>query len=116
MSLSSRRSLDPTQEEPKTDAQVAPAETVLELLDDQYARRILMLLQEQPRCARELTEACQTSRTTIYRRLKRLEAAGLVESTMTVHPDGHHRKTFAAAFDEITLTLSSGELVTDLPV
>jgi len=73
-----------------------------------------MTLQDEPKCARELKKECQTSRPTIYRRLNRLESAGLIDAKMTLHPEGHHRKEFVAAFDQITLNFSQGELVADI--
>lgn len=98
-----------TGEEPEP----APNE-VLELLDDQYARSILTALTEGPKPARELVGACEGSRPTVYRRLDRLESAGLVASHTALHPDGHHRKEFSATVDRITLSLDDGEFVASL--
>jgi DNA-binding HxlR family transcriptional regulator len=89
-------------------------ETVLELLDDDHSRTILISLQHEPKCARALKEECQTSRPTIYRRLNRLESAGLIEARMSLHPEGHHRKEFVAVFDQITLNLTKGEIVAEI--
>lgn len=73
-----------------------PSETVLSLLGDTYARRILLLLVERPRTGRELTTATDMSRPTVYRRLERLREAGLVGSELQLDPDGHHRNRFHA--------------------
>lgn len=67
---------------------------VLALLDDDYARCILVAASEEPMTARELVEACDASDPTVYRRLERLRAAELVAEEQTVDPDGHHRKAY----------------------
>ena len=83
--------------------------TLLELLDDEYALDILEALDGGAKPARELVEACDGSRPTVYRRLDRLETAGLVDSETAVHPDGHHRKEFTTDVERVTLELTDGE-------
>jgi DNA-binding transcriptional ArsR family regulator len=86
-----------------------PAEMVFELLDDPHVRTILNAVRDEPRPARELVELCEGSRPTVYRRLERLETAGLVESQTQVHPDGHHRKLFTTDVEAISLELCDGK-------
>lgn len=112
MSLRSPPKTESTQRD--ADTRTVPPETVLEFLDDDHSRAILVSLQDEPKCARELKKECQTSRPTIYRRLNRLEAAGLIRASMTLHPEGHHRKEFVAAFEDITLNLTEGELIANI--
>jgi len=76
--------------------QSADADELLELLGDDHARRVLHEIAAEPRTGRELVAAVDVSKSTVYRRLERLEAAGLVESTRRIDPDGHHRKQFHA--------------------
>jgi DNA-binding transcriptional ArsR family regulator len=84
---------------------VDPAD-LLSVLEDEHARRILNVVSDHPRPARELVEECDASRATVYRRLDRLEEQGLVTSGMEVDPRGHHRKVFEATLDEATISLS----------
>lgn len=102
-----RRRIDT--ETPRTDTppQGADDETMLSLMSDDYARDILDALGEQPLCARELVDRMDASRPTVYRRLQRLEDAGVVEGVMTVHPEGHHRKQFRITVDHMHLTFGS---------
>ena len=86
---------------------VAPT-TLLELLDDEYARGILEATVEEAVPARELAERLDASRATVYRRLERLEEAGLVEPAMTYDADGYHRKVFRATLRSVTVTLADG--------
>lgn len=92
-------------------ADLAPT-TLLELLDDEYARGILEATANKAVPARELAERLDASRATVYRRLERLEEAGLVEPAMTYDADGYHRKVFRATLQSATVTLGDGALET----
>ena len=76
---------------------------ILSAVSDEYARHILELLATRPLSARELVERLDASRATVYRRLDRLESAGVVTSSMSIHPDGHHRKEFRIAADGVRI-------------
>lgn len=76
-------------------------EDLLELLGDEYACEILRVLEDGPTPARVLIEERGLSRATVYRRLDRLTEAGIVESHLTPHPDGHHRREFSLVVDEV---------------
>lgn len=73
-----------------------PAEELLELIGDEYTRRVLQAVTDQPRTGREITDATDVSKPTVYRRLEKLETAGLVEATQRLDPDGHHCKQYHA--------------------
>ncbi|MFQ3476319.1 helix-turn-helix transcriptional regulator [Halonotius sp. F2-221B] len=76
-------------------------DAVLELLSDEYARRVIDALSDRPASAPTLRNALSASRATIYRRLNELEAAGLVETAVAVDPDGHHRKRYHLVVEEL---------------
>jgi predicted ArsR family transcriptional regulator len=84
--------------------------TVVGLLDDEYARAILTATSDEAMSATELAEVCDISTSTAYRRLERLEEAGLVEPTMTYDADGYHRKEFRATLRSATVTLDGGNV------
>lgn len=69
---------------------------LLDLIGDEYARRVLLTLVDTPQTGRELVDTTDMSKATVYRRLDRLEDAGLVETRQLVDLDGHHRKQFSA--------------------
>ena len=90
-------------------------ECFLEVITDKYARRILAALVDRPTAAATLAEELDASRPTVYRRLNSLESAGLIESTVALDPDGHHRKRFHVVVDSANLTFdSSGIEITTL--
>jgi DNA-binding transcriptional ArsR family regulator len=78
-------------------------ETVLSLVNDEYAHDILSALGNRPLAARELIERLDASRATVYRRLNKLESAGIVESSMSIHPEGYHRKKFRMCVEGVHL-------------
>lgn len=82
----------------------------LELLADSYARELLVVLSRGPRCGRALAEACSFSRPTVYRRLNRLEDAGLVEAETRLDPDGNHCKEFTLVRDSLQVTIADGAI------
>lgn len=104
---------------PREEAHVVEGERaseLLELLEDDYARRILAALERGPQPARELVAACDASRATVYRRLDRLEEFGLVTTDMELHRDGHHRTVYDAAFRRATVEQVGGTLQVRLVV
>lgn len=84
--------------------------TILALLGDEYARRLLTLLVEQPRTGRELAAATDMSRPTIYRRIEQLAENGLVRTEMEFDPDGHHRKRFHATVSGFDFEIGADEI------
>lgn len=81
-------------------------DTVLSLLDDEYAEDILVETYVEPRSARRLAELCDASRSTVYRRIEQLQDHDLVETRQQIDPDGHHREVYAASLERVTVELT----------
>ena len=84
-----------------------PDEDVLHVLDDEYAKEILVETYAEPRSARRLAELCDASRSTVYRRIERLQNHDLVESRQRLDPEGHHREVYAASLQRVTVELTA---------
>lgn len=84
--------------------------TVLELLDDEHVRSILVATSETPRSANELSERCGLSTSSIYRRLDRLTDADLVGERTRPRSDGHHETVYVTRLDRFELTIQDGDL------
>jgi DNA-binding transcriptional MocR family regulator len=80
-------------------------EEIYALLDDDYARRILVETYEDARSAESLSEACGASESTIYRRVERLRDRDLLEGVQRLDPDGHHHEVYAARLERVTVDL-----------
>lgn len=89
-------------------------EELLAILGDDLARQVLRHVAKDPLPAKVLADRMGVARSTVYSRLNRLETAGLVESSMSYHPDGHHRRRFVARIEELHVSLDDGELCVDL--
>lgn len=82
-------------------------ETIAGLLAKPDVRAILAAVARQPRSTAELTDVADVSRQTVYRRLERLEAAGLVAERTNPRPDGHHESVYTATLRELRVALSA---------
>lgn len=82
----------------------------LDLLDDEYTREILVTLARGPQRGRELLSSCDASRSTVYRRLNRLQAGGFVTAETVVDPDGHHCNAYRLARDRLTVCIDTDGL------
>lgn len=99
-----RRNVD---EDKETDGLSADDEDLLALLDDSYARCILMATARKPMTASQLEEHCNTSHPTIYRRVNALIDAGLVTKQTELDPEGHHRNIYVATLEELVVSLDT---------
>jgi DNA-binding transcriptional ArsR family regulator len=91
-------------------------DALLELLGDEYVCDILRALADGPRTARRLTEQFEMSRPTVYRRLGRLQDAGIISSTMKLDRDGHHRQAFYLVVDEIEFQVHEDGIDGTVPI
>ena len=80
-------------------------DAVSQLLGDDCARTILEHTVDDPMTAAQLTDRCDASRATVYRRLDELAERGLLVEVTTPDPDGHHRTAYAANLDRVVVTL-----------
>lgn len=86
-----------------TNLETPSATELLELLGDEYTRAVLQAVTEQSRTGREIIDATEMSKATVYRRLDELQDAGVVESRTSIDPDGHHREEFHAVLEQLNV-------------
>ncbi|GGM60302.1 DNA-binding Lrp family transcriptional regulator [Halarchaeum rubridurum] len=87
-----------------------PDEELFALLDDEYARAILTQTSTEPMSAKTLSDRCDASLPTVYRRAERLVEAGLLTERTEIGDSGHHYSVFEARLDRLTVDLDDGEL------
>ena len=86
------------------------AEELFALLDDEYARAILAQTSIEPMSAKKLSDRCDASLPTVYRRAERLVDCGLLAERTELGESGHHHSVFEARLDSLTVDLDEGDL------
>ncbi|EMA08968.1 hypothetical protein C436_19658 [Haloarcula marismortui ATCC 33800] len=97
---------DMTTRDTVTDGQ--DLETVVALLDDEYARAILTATSTEPMTVQELADRTEASPSTLYRRVERLKAVGFLDEQTRVRPDGHHDSVYSAVLTDLHFSLRDG--------
>jgi predicted transcriptional regulator len=87
---------------------------VLSLLDDEHARAILAAASREPMSASELSDTCDASTATVYRRIDELTEHDLLEESINVSSDGNHHRVYRATFRQFVLDLEDGEFTTEV--
>lgn len=82
---------------------------LLALLEDEFARAILTETSAEPMSANTLSERCDASVTTIYRRIDRLQECELLEEQLQPQPDGNHYRVYAARLSRLAIEFEDGE-------
>ncbi|AGB31378.1 AsnC family transcriptional regulator [Natrinema pellirubrum DSM 15624] len=84
---------------------------IFQLLADEYARKILLAAdRDGPKTAKTLSEECDASLTTVYRRVSTLQEYDLIEECRTVDADGSHRSEFETTLEELHVDVTDGQL------
>lgn len=88
-------------------------EALLESLANPHDRRILALAQEQPIEARSVVEETDIPKSTVYRRIRRLEEKGLLETVDGRLRNGHAIDRYRARISEAAIRVQGGEVHAD---
>lgn len=64
--------------------------------------------------ASELSEACDASTATVYRRIDDLTELGLLEESISVRSDGNHHNVYRTTLQRFELELEDGEFTTEV--
>jgi predicted transcriptional regulator len=80
---------------------------LLAVLDDEYARPILVAANAEPQSAKALAAACDASLPTVYRRLDTLAEYDLITERTELDDDGHHYSTYEATLQSVTIELDT---------
>ncbi|ARS90365.1 ArsR family transcriptional regulator [Natrarchaeobaculum aegyptiacum] len=87
---------------------------VVEVLSDEYVRTILTQTREEPKSVDALSDACEADPSTIYRRVRQLQAVDLIEDQQQLDPGGHHYKVYSARLEEVRIRLAEDGLEVDV--
>jgi DNA-binding transcriptional ArsR family regulator len=81
---------------------------VLSVLDDEGSRALLLAADEH-RSAQELADLTDIPNSTVYRKLDRLSAAGLVDEATEIRADGKHATRYRTDFQAVRIALDGFE-------
>lgn len=91
-----------------TDISNTSPQDLLQLLNDEYTQKILSTLSEEPTTCREMASQTDISRPTIYRRINKLQEAGVLIEGMKIGENGHHRSTYKLNPFALNIEISDG--------
>ncbi len=78
----------------------------LKILGDEHTIKILQETMKRPMSADELSDVCNISPQSVYRRTDELTSYGLLDTEMEYDEDGHHFQTFTADPTQIVIGIS----------
>ncbi|WP_435157979.1 ArsR/SmtB family transcription factor [Haladaptatus sp. DFWS20] len=81
---------------------------LLDVLSDEYAREILAATSIKPMSAQQLADECEMSKPTVYRRVDRLQAHGLLEEQTKIRTSNNHYSVYTATLSEVSIELDTG--------
>lgn len=84
------------------------------LVEDDCARTILVVTQEEPMSVTELARRCEVSEPTVYRRLEDLLEYELVEESVSIDAGGHHRNVYRATLDRVAFEIDAEGVAVDV--
>lgn len=89
-------------------------DAVFDLLGDEYVRDILAATSREPLSAKELSQRCDMSVSTVYRRAEALMDEGLLAERTHIDRDGHHHSEYEATVDHLDVDIEDGALTVEL--
>lgn len=87
---------------------------VFAVLDDEYAREILVATKRERLSAKELSERHDMSRPTVSRRVNRLVEQGFLREHTRVDRGGHHAREYEAILDRVEVVLREEGFTVDV--
>ncbi|MFT4947682.1 MAG: putative transcriptional regulator [Natronomonas sp.] len=90
-------------------------ETFVRTITDDECCRLLSAIETEAKAVKELSEECEIPLSTTYRKVNRLQEAGLVREKIRLSSSGNHTSVYEQEFDGARITLSNdGEFEVEL--
>lgn len=96
------------------DSDATTLSELLSVLDDEHSRTILAATSDSPLSATELSDRCELSPSSIYRRVDRLEQADLLHEQTRLRRVGHHETVYRASLARFELSVRDGSIDWDV--
>ncbi|MXR52972.1 helix-turn-helix domain-containing protein [Halovenus sp. WSH3] len=79
---------------------------LLDVLSDRHTVKILQETMDEPKSAKKLSEVCDISPQSVYRRTDELTSLGLMETEKRYDPDGHHFTVFSSSPAKVSVEIT----------
>lgn len=90
---------------PRSRADEADVDGVLEAIEDADCRTILAATSDDELTVTEISDAFEIARSTAYRKVEVLADAGLLEERVRIRSSGNHVSAYACAVEDLTLSI-----------
>ncbi|MFC6723999.1 ArsR/SmtB family transcription factor [Halobium palmae] len=90
------------------------AGSLFDLFGDEVVREILALTSVRPCSADELSDHCDASGPTVYRRLESLCDYDLLDESVAYDDDGNHYRTYECRLREVRIGVDEGSFAVDV--
>lgn len=88
--------------------QIEQQEDILRLLSDQYSRKIINSIQDEPKSASQISKDVGTELSIIYRRLHKLEKHNLLKTMFKITSDGKKSYYYQCKINGIDASYQKG--------
>lgn len=85
-----------------------------EVIADHRSLQILMAVNQKARSAQDLTNHCEGSLSSIYRRIDVLSDYNLLAENIQIDQEGHHYSVYETRFHDINISLDEGRVITEI--
>lgn len=82
---------------------------ILDLVGDKHSRKILSIISDESKSAKEIAEKSGYSLPTVYRRVNTFLDNGLIREKTELDRNGSHYKKYRATVEHINILLQDGE-------
>ena len=90
---------------PETEETSADGTEILGVLGDECAQQILVSVRQSPLSTKEITDRCDVSSATVYRRINRLLNHGLLRDRVAFNSESNQRKVYEPTFEQMDVVL-----------
>lgn len=94
--------------------QIEQQEDILRLVSDQYSRKIINAIQDEPKSAIQISKDIGTELSVIYRRLHKLEKYNLLKTTFKITSDGKKSYYFQCKINGMNASYENGDFKVNL--
>ena len=97
-----------------TDIQLSEQESIVKLISDKYARRIIDSIQSHPKSAVQISKEIGIELSSIYRRLHKFEKHNLLKITFQITSDGKKSFYYQSKINAVIARYHNGKFDVDL--